>query len=256
MDGLCKDKVTQGLTKERSLARFQGTLPGAEDGGREDSEPSVLSPTGELVGQEGVKEQRLTGHIDSTSHDTFSNRQFPHGPHLCQDIDLTPALDCLSSCLQPLGSGDSAPALGCCRHFASSFLFSWGTSTSGSPPVVGLWIPLHSYKVWRTPRKSLLIWAIATDIYHIRNYQQDFKNMYVLIHLKINYTLMYVNKHSIHNVHNIFSKTEKKCFTKKIDLFVFMSHCWYQDAELGFTDLHDFVGTLLKALQTLLFLSI
>lgn len=53
-----------------------------------------------------------------------------------------------------------------------------------------------------------------------------------------------------------FRKQKKKCFTKKIDLFVFMSHCWYQDAELGFTDLHDFVGTLLKALQTLLFLSI
>lgn len=52
------------------------------------------------MGQEGVKEQRLTSHIDSTSHDTFRNQQFPHGPHLCQDIDLTPALDCLSSCLQ------------------------------------------------------------------------------------------------------------------------------------------------------------
>lgn len=38
----------------------------------------------------------------------------------------------------------------------------------------------------------------------------------------------------------IYFLKQKKCFTKKIDLFGFMNYSWYQDTELGFTALHDF----------------
>lgn len=80
-------------------------------------------------------------------------------------------LGCLSSCLQTgCKSGESPPARW--AVVTNIFPLLWETSTLSNSFNVWSQDPFILLQVINDPKKRLLIWAISTDIYHIRNEQQ------------------------------------------------------------------------------------